>query len=54
MFAAAIALTQLDNLFDKHPSWKTQGVQVAIYVAAFTKGASDGLTDLAIKAGAGK
>jgi len=35
-------MSELDNLFNKHPEWKKKGSEVAGIVASFDTGASDG------------
>lgn len=44
---ASNGLVALDNLFAAHPDWEVKGDQAAIYVSAFTTGASDVLSDFA-------
>ena len=42
---ARTLVTELDNLFDKHPEWKDKGAEVAALVASFTEGASKAFED---------
>jgi hypothetical protein len=42
---AETLLTELDELFERHPDWKVLGGEVAGIVASFTFGASKGFED---------
>ncbi len=46
---ASIMTLELDTLFDSHPEWQSQGVDIAGIIASFCEGASASLTQYGAK-----